>query len=435
MATRNATKKLNFTASALEKLPVSASEYSVRASNYKGMRCRVFPSGKKLVEVVRKPKGKPNQVRVRICYVGDLPLTNHKGKPSIENKYYEINDSLLSGLNPNEKRKIQDVSDSAKGVTLKTAFKKFKADSDLAPNTLTAYTNAIENHLKDWLNVPLAGITGAMVREKHKSISKHKPIAANNTMRAFRAVYNYMYTELEDENERPLLPPCPTRKLTAKGKRKGWNKEERRQGQVEPQDLKTWWQATEKLASSITLPSGKEAPFYKGGDGELARDYMQFVILTGLRRREATGLRWENINLRAKTFTVTETKSGKPLTLPLSPYLVEILKRRKKSKDGPFPIIEVKRFVSKVRELSGLRFTVHDLRRSFIGYANDCNLGVLTIKALVNHSIESKGGDVTEGYLINTHRRLRKPMEDITDYVLRHADVIDTTPVELSAVK
>lgn len=432
MATRNPTQKIKFTIVALEKLPVTGVEYIVRSAEHKGLRCRVYATGAKVIEVVRKPTGKPNQVRVKIGELDGLTIK------AIEKKYTKINTELQDGKNPNAERKAEKETAEATNVTLSAAFKRFKANSDLAPATLTAYTNAVENHLKTWKNEPLSAITGATVRAKHKEISKTGKIAANNAMRAFRAIYNYMYDELEDENENPILPPCPTRKLTTKGKRVGWNKETRKQGQVEPEDLKTWWKATNKIASTITAASGKQVQFYKGGDGELARDYLQFVILTGLRRREASGLQWKNINLKSKTFTVTETKSGKPLKLPLSDYLVDMLTRRKKLKEckaGPFPINEVKRFVSKVREISGLEFTVHDLRRSFIGYASDCNLGVLTIKALVNHSVENKSGDVTEGYLISTHRRLRKPMEQITAFVLRHAGVIDSAPVELMAVK
>ena len=159
---------------------------------------------------------------------------------------------------------------------------------------------------------------------------------------------------------------------------------------------------------------------YAHGDGELARDYLQFVILTGLRRREATGLLWKNVNFRSKKITILDTKNKDNLELPLSDYLLEILERRK-GKDGTyvFPFEEPKKFVKWVREESGVEFTIHDLRRSFITYAEALDIGLLTIKAMVNHRIG--GNDVTAGYARITVERMREPMQKITDYVLGHA--------------
>ena len=427
-------KEIKFTAAKIEALPTRDKEYSAKIEGYRGMRCRVFPSGKKVIEVARKPRGCTNQVRVQICVYGDLPLTsiihkkgNKKPGDSVESIYYDINTDLLAGKNPNIERKLKEASKT----TLAEAFEDYKEASNLAPGTVKSYAGIIDNHFSDWKDLPLESITGSMVRKKHQDIKGD--YAANNAMRTFRAIWNFAAEPEDDDSDgNPLLPTCPTRvlKVKASSKRKGWNKESRRQGQIEPHELKTWWQATKKIASMIEGKDGKQIPFYStgGGDGELARDYLQFVIMTGLRRREASKLKWDTINLKGKHFTVAESKSGEPLTLPLPQYLVDMLTRRKKSKkckDGPFPVDEVKRFVQKVRDLSGLEFTVHDLRRSFIGYCNDCDLGSMTIKALVNHTVTSSSGDVTEGYLINTHRRLRPHMDKIAAFVLSNAGAVD----------
>jgi len=48
-----------------------------------------------------------------------------------------------------------------------------------------------------------------------------------------------------------------------------------------------------------------------------------------------------------------------------------------------------------VRDDSGVYFTIHDLRRTFITIAESMDIGMVTIKTLVNH--RSGNQDVTEG--------------------------------------
>lgn len=62
---------------------------------------------------------------------------------------------------------------------------------------------------------------------------------------------------------------------------------------------------------------------------------------------------------------------------------------------------------------SGVKFTFHDLRRTFITVAESLDISTYAIKRLVNHK---NGSDVTEGYIIANHDRLRAPMQRITDF-------------------
>jgi integrase len=64
-------------------------------------------------------------------------------------------------------------------------------------------------------------------------------------------------------------------------------------------------------------------------------------------------------------------------------------------------------------ETSGIKFTFHDLRRTFITVAESLDISAYAIKRLVNHK---NGSDVTEGYIIANHDRLRAPMQRITDF-------------------
>jgi integrase len=104
------------------------------------------------------------------------------------------------------------------------------------------------------------------------------------------------------------------------------------------------------------------------------RDYLLLILFTGLRRQEAAQLQWEQVDLKAKTLTIIDTKNRESHTLPLSDYLYDLIVARKQNNSKyVFPgagkggyIIEPRKQMAKVTEVSNIPFTVHDLRRTFI---------------------------------------------------------------------
>ena len=69
-----------------------------------------------------------------------------------------------------------------------------------------------------------------------------------------------------------------------------------------------------------------------------------------------------------------------------------------------------------VTKATGIAFTVHDLRRTFITIAESLDIPAYALKRLMNHKMTN---DVTAGYIIADVERLRKPMQLITDYILK----------------
>jgi integrase len=149
------------------------------------------------------------------------------------------------------------------------------------------------------------------------------------------------------------------------------------------------------------------------------------LLFTGLRRQEAATLKWEQVDLAAKTLTVLDTKNHESHTLPLSDYLYELLKLRKQSMAGEyvFPgtgvgghIIEPRKQMANVTKHSGIHFTVHDLRRTFITIAESLDIAAYALKRLMNHKMN---GDITAGYIVTDVERLRRPVQQIADYLLK----------------
>ena len=83
-------------------------------------------------------------------------------------------------------------------------------------------------------------------------------------------------------------------------------------------------------------------------------------------------------------------------------------------------LIEPRKQMTKVMIASGIEFTLHDLRRTFITVAESLDISVYAVKRLVNHKMSN---DVTAGYIIADVERLREPMQKITDYLLKLAGI------------
>jgi integrase len=175
-----------------------------------------------------------------------------------------------------------------------------------------------------------------------------------------------------------------------------------------------------------------------GLQNETLRDYLLLILFTGLRRQEAAQLQWNQVDLKAKTLKIAGTKNREPHSLPLSDFLHNLLIRRKKTSasDYVFPgpgkggyIIEPRKQMAKVIETTGIQFTVHDLRRTFITIAESLDIPAYALKRLLNHKMS---GDVTAGYIILDVERLRKPMQMIADFILRQMELKDSTVIHLS---
>lgn len=161
---------------------------------------------------------------------------------------------------------------------------------------------------------------------------------------------------------------------------------------------------------------------------EHARHFLLVALFTGMRRAEIARMRWENVDLAGRLIHLPTTKNGDPLDLPMSGFLADLLAERQKSAgDGEwvFPgfghdrhMNEIKRFLDRVEAGSGVKFTCHDLRRTFITVAESLDIPHYALKRLLNHRADS---DVTGGYIVINAERLRAPVERVAAKILELA--------------
>jgi len=400
-------KSVNFTKKILDdfQCPSGSVEAYLIDTGQPGLHFRVRASGHRTFEVRRKLHGRAKRTKI-----GNYPGT------AIEEARKKARDALTlydRGVDPNVAKRAERVATVTLGDCLQDYLKSHSA---LRKSTRSAYEATINQYLSDWLNRPLKDITRDVVESRHRRIGKTSQTRANTTLRILRAVFNYAMAKYENELGEPVFVHNPVARLSHV---KAWYPETRRKTYLNKQQIPIWFEAVESLPNWLLDPRT---------DPKTMRDYLKFVLLTGLRRREASSLLWENVDLENGSITILEdvAKNKHEHVLPLPDYLQSLLAVRDR-KQNPFvfsghkadrPIAEPKRVIEAIRERCGLHFTIHDLRRTFSTVAEEAGVRDYTLKRLLNH----KGGrDVTAGYYVPDIDALRDPMNRICERILHFA--------------
>jgi integrase len=173
--------------------------------------------------------------------------------------------------------------------------------------------------------------------------------------------------------------------------------------------------------------------------------YLKALVLTGARREEMAGLRWEDVDFRWSRLTLAD-KVNDTRIIPLSPYLAQMLVTlpRVAKPDGtvnPFVfaaksasghIEEPRSNFSKVNKHAGVvKLTIHGLRRSFslLGEAAGAPAGA--IAQVMGHSPDS----IAEGYRPRSIDALRPYLAQIEAHILEQAGVTFDAKAEPGALR
>lgn len=320
---------------------------------------------------------------------------------------------IAAGRDPEaEKKESQAVS-----VTLAQAFADYLiARKNLTPATLRGYRDAMRLGFGDWQGRALKDLSKDMVEKRHRLLAETRGEAsANLFMRVLRAVFNFAANTYEDARGRTLFPENPVRRLSAT---RAWYRIERRQSVIKTHQLRAWYAGVMSLKS------------------ETVRDFLCLMLFTGLRKHEAAKLTWEHVDLADRTLLVIDPKNHHDHLLPLPSALhARLTQRQGEAGLSPyvFPgdgktgyLIEPRKQIAHVIANSGVDFTPHDLRRTFITVAESLDIPAYALKRLLNHRM---GSDVTAGYIIADVERLRRPMQQIEDFILKSAGVQETAEV------
>ncbi len=388
---------IRFTAARLRKLAPGDSLQTYKDRERPGLQLLVYPGGTKTFEIYAKPRGKRVPVRVKI---GTFPAISLRDADEAAS---QIRALLKQGIDPNQKEKAERQKEDSKKLTLAQAFARYTEAKQLAPRTLDNYQRAINRDMADWKDRPLMDITREMVLTRFNYLDKEtSKTAAQRMAQVLRAVWTFC-NDLDDSGNMPY-GICPVHILNRQ--KKGWAKTGKRVRRIRPEEMPAWLKAVRD-------------------EGGVMGAYLEFLLLTGCRRREATRLTWQQVTFRKGAFTFLATKNGTDHTLPMTQRVRDILKTRKQqSKDspGPFWIDDPKKAIRRVMKASGTEFSSHDLRRTYITLADLSGAGQYAIKAITNHA---NTNDVTGLHYASYDdpRDLLEPMQKIENHILGLARV------------
>jgi integrase len=373
-----------------------------------GLQLIVTPTGVKTFYLYRRVQKKP--YRYRLGRFPDITPELARTKAQIAGGKIALGGDLRA-----EKK-----TSALERLTLADAFKEFQAArSTLKPQTLYYYGKYLDRAFADWKLKPLVNLTKDHIGKRHERLTKESgPGYADGAMRFLRSLLNFARNRYEKPDGTPILADNPVRRLS---QTRAWHRQKRRQTYIRSDQLAPWFAAVTKLKSD---PDDSEA-------GTVS-DWLQLMMLTGLRRSEALTLKWVDVDLVNGTLTVRDTKNSEDHTLPLSDYLLEILSARRAAADlveEPSAyvfasygrhghLVDPRKLMEKVTAASSVTFSPHDLRRTFTTVAESLDISAYAVKRLINHKMRQ---DVTAGYIVTDVERLRTPMQSITQYMLVRA--------------
>jgi len=300
--------------------------------------------------------------------------------------------------------KVAGGEDPAADKKVARATARLPADRDLVekivPNFIERYAkaNTRESSWREterilnreiigvWKGRRLSQITRGDVHELLDGIvDRGAPIMANKTLAAVRRMCGWAV-------ERDIIPASPCNGVKAP------SAERSRDRVLSDDELRATWQACE----TIGWPFG---PLF------------QLLILTGQRRDEVAEMRWAEVDLDTRSWTLPKerTKNDKQHQVPLSDAVIEILASvpRIRGKDfvftmnGEKPVCGFDRAKARVdalmREALGkpadgreapARWTLHDLRRTFASGLARLGINLPLIEKSLNHTSGSFAGIV-----------------------------------------
>jgi len=193
-----------------------------------------------------------------------------------------------------------------------------------------------------------------------EAIARKTPIRANRVLALVRAAFRWGLREelIERDPTAGLQRPRPERP---------------RERVLSDDEVKKLFETLDEIASGTSDPvlsNGKKAPRL------VLAGAVKLLLLLGTRRSETLNMRWSDIDERAQTWTVPGMfrKGGRTHVVPLPPLALRVLADlRPVGGDTPWVFVGKRgaslannpvRWTEVLRSASGLKFTLHDLRRT-----------------------------------------------------------------------
>jgi len=380
-------RTFKFTQNRIEKLPAAPENKRV---DYFDMDCpklicRVTATGTKTFAVL-KWTGSAS-TRITLGRFPDMTVSEARTRAQA------VLTDMAQGINPTEeKRKAR-----FRNITLQELLDKYLQDKgDLREASVLDYTKKMNQGFSDWMNKPIDKITRDMVLTRRNQFEGGR----DNKMRVLRLLMRYAVKPLRALDESPV-------DVLTDGKL--WAKPTRKKRKIATEELRPWYQAVLNL------------------ENEQAKVYLLLLLHTGTRDQDVRYLEWRDIDFKNDCFIARDTKNHTDFAAYIAPQIKPYLRSLHSltghgrfvfpggNKDGVMDI--PRKPIAQVCKQTGITFSSHDLKRTFLTISETVYIPSSLTKALANHQTDS---DVTEGYIGSEVITLKTATFRIANYIQEH---------------
>ncbi len=191
---------------------------------------------------------------------------------------------ITLGRDPRE----EDAKERLSQITLKEVLDDYLGSRSLRPNTIRSFRDVTRRCLGDWLSLPIASITKEMVESRHRELTRLTRIGtsgkaqANSAMERLAVLINFAMNKYEIDGK-PIIQKNPVDRLS---QLRAWHRLPPRQNVIPDHKLACWYQAVKSLIDTKI------------------RDYLLLLLFTGLRRTEASTLKWSDVDFDTRVLTI-----------------------------------------------------------------------------------------------------------------------------------
>ncbi|HEY1687136.1 MAG TPA: tyrosine-type recombinase/integrase [Tepidisphaeraceae bacterium] len=348
-------KKIGFTVEVLQRLtcPDGKDRVSVYDAKTPGLMFRVTSRGAKGFYLYRKVNGLPQ--KMKLGGFPDISIDQARKLCALNTA------SIAEGKDPMEERRAM-----RRSMPLQELFDRYEKDHmslRCTPRTADVAKSLFDTCFEDWTARKLSTIRDQNIRDKHAELGRARGhVTANRAMQLLRRMYGWARIE-----------PNPVRKGVV-----DFFPENSRERFLEPAEMKAFIEAV------------------NGEENQSIKDFVLLALYTGARRSNVQSMRWDEINMLAKTWTIPaeKAKAKAPIRIHLSEHAIKIIETRQNNEsEWVFPshgktghMVEPKTGWARILKTANITdLHVHDLRRTLGSWQAAAGASLLTIGKSLGH--------------------------------------------------
>lgn len=384
----NANIKTRITKKVLKGIERRQKPYFIRDTKLIGLSIKVNPKGPAKYIAEGRLGGTGRNRRIEIGAVGVLKFED------LHDRARKTLEQIHDGIDPNQAEREKKLKELP---LTKLIDLYYSTNERIKEDNKKVYIRDMHSLLKPFLNRSSNDISPYDYYEFYKKNIATRPVYTDRIHRQLRAVYNYaVRKQIVDKN--------PTDIVTVQDR-----------PQIKPKDrylnLSTEIQPFLNALMEAQIPSK-------------ARDAILLFLCTGMRKMEALGLTWDEIDFYQFLITKNDTKNKQQHVVPMSNLIRAMIKSRYDddnrddtyvfpNRDGTKPLSDLRVATREILDKAGIETSIslHDLRRTFTAIAQELGMDVSDIKPLLNHIDPS----VTAKHYLAKHtpRTLRHKREQL----------------------